>query len=504
VASEIPFGSIALWGAKQLAGTLFGWWTTSEADTAKQIAQDNGRRLNRVIEATSLIARRLSTSEEAIKKIIQAGVSLSQKLDLLNALEHAGRAADQLEVRWNEFEEIVTTAADSRLSMHAVKERDLFTLKKVVIEATVLRGLRTPVNSALDFLQCPTTFLMADKGIDLVVHIPAAPIGSLLQIFRYVILPLPLEGGMVATPRLVNTILAIEEGNEAFTIMTDADLLQCRQLGSLYFCPHLNVVRRSPPADTVESEIDEGLCLFFLFTHNVPAALRVCPLTLSTRPDQVRQIARGDFLAISSHDEEATIDCTLQQQGAPRGEVRLFAGTQTNITLPPGCQAIPSRHKFANPINGRSETWEATRTFPIPNLDLPPALQNDTIEELQQFAEQFLGQRDDVTLEEALQAQYQHQADEDISSNRFLLWVVGGLAAISLLAILVGLVGLAWSKLGNACHTRRAKAGTDVEQAGRPQTHIQAAQSFQSLRGELAATQKSLDAINCASAPPYY
>lgn len=437
IADEIPFGRIALWGVKQIVGSAFGWWTTSEVDKARTKAEKNGLVIKHLQGRVGYVEQRVQAAELVISQLVTSAEDLDKVQKCTLVIGAAYTIATDLLDRTARIETMVEAALDGRISPKALEGRDVSHLKKMIETIAYKRDLQLPINSLAQFLQCPTSFIATKTSLDLLVHVPAAPADSLLEIFRYVPLPIPMENNITATPRPRNLILAIAHDNSVFADMNEADLLECNHLGHFFYCPSLNVVRKPKEVGNEWEQVDDGLCLYSLFTHNMRAALRTCPLTLTQEPDTVRQISKGTFIVVTNDDEYGTINCVDEE----RQEFQLFKGVPKNVTLGPGCEAITQSHRFAHPENGRSDSWEATKVFPVPRGDIPDILNSTSIQELQEAARNWAGIRQDLTLQEAISAKASLEVTHSRGITKMVMFTFG-VSTIASILLLVAIVAV--------------------------------------------------------------
>lgn len=435
VVSELPFGQMAWWGLKTIGSSLFGWFTDTEADAAKQQALAQGRTLTEVRKAIGILETNTDRDRKAIRAIVTETADLRSDILLDGFITSISEETARLRNGWARFQAIYDQALKGSLSVRVLSGRDTTQIKDMLSEAAAARNLVVPINSANDFLQCPISFKVTSTGLEIVVHVPAAPQDSLLHVFQYIPLPLPLTNGGVATPKLTNHIIAVSPTHDRFTVLSAYDLIQCKPLGGLLYCPDLNAVRRPTAVGPDDHDLDEGLCLLSLLTHQLADALKRCPVTLSQDPNVVRQLGKGKFLIHAKRDQDAQWDCAQDDLAPANLILNLEGGTSTTVIVKEGCQGITRTHIFANPDNGRSNQWDRASIFETHALDIHDAIANASLPELQEAAERLLGQRDPITLEEALQAQAQVVEEQQTSKMRIMLYGTMGVAGLAALIL---------------------------------------------------------------------
>ena len=427
--AELPLGNMAWWGIRTVGSSLFGWFSDSEADKAKEQAQANGRVLTEMRGITRALAANIDRDRDMIIALATSQADLGNRLRVDEFITAVTEDASRVQRRWDRFLSIYDAAITGTLSVQALSGRDISQIQDILARAAVARGLVIPINSGNDFLQCPISFTVTASRLEIVVHVPAAPESSLLQVFRYIPMPLPLVQGGVATPRLNDHIIAINPGQDRFAVLSAYDLVQCKSLGGLLYCPDLTSVRRPVPVNDDSHDLDEGLCLFSLITRNLDDALRRCPVTLSQSPDVVRQLGKGKFMIHTATDQEGQWECASNSLLAADLHFQIEAGRTIDVMVKEGCQGITKTHLFANPDNSRSTDWDHAAVFETPILEVPDELANSSLAELQAAAEKYLGQRDSITLEEALEAKQQILTQKSRNLERYVLMGVAGAVA---------------------------------------------------------------------------
>jgi hypothetical protein len=434
LAGEVPFGRLAWWGAKKVVGSVFGWLTGKELFTGNTEARDNKRSLKVLGANIDALSHRTERAAAAVKSLLATTWSEQRLRERASTVALINAAVGNLEVRWASHEAAVNAAVVGKLAIQALEQRAYHTIAEIVTREAAARELVPTINSLAEFLQCTTSFIVVNTDIHLLVHVPAAPAASLLEIYTFNPLPIPLEGGVVATPRMHHNTLAISHDNQIFTTLTTTDLLRCRQQGLYYLCPTLNVVRKPQPVADQHQHIDEGLCLYSLYTHDLRGALRVCPITLAHAPDEVRQVNKGNFVVFSSTNQYGTLDCEVAGE-RQRGEFRMEEGKATDIDVPAGCVASTDTHKFANPADGRSTEWENTRTYETAAIPAPEDINSETLQDIQDAAETLLGTHADLSVSQYLEVEQQLQEIAEQTYTRFaLIAFAGALVLIALAA----------------------------------------------------------------------
>jgi hypothetical protein len=361
-------------------------------------------------------------------------------------------AVDSARQQVLDHESIVTAAMNQQIHPSTFAGEDINDFVNILQEEASARHLTALVIRPSDIMQAPTSFIMTPTGMDLFIHVPAAPGGSFLSIYRFRPLPIPIHDKFHALIDLETPILAVSEDNELFRTLTPADLAACRQVGDFFKCDRLNVMRRAPNRAASPGR-DDALCLFSLFLQKFDDAAKVCHISLARAPDTVQQMDEATFMAYSPDSHVGYIRCHEHPLRDKTKETpntfKIDADSYTTVKLEPGCVASSDSHQFARPDDDRVREW--TVAYPVPlDFDLMPHLNLDRLHEITTQAEHWLANRTKFSLTEATTA-----SDKDAES-----WLSNGTSAVTgttwliLLACIVAIITIAVKM----CKTGKATA----------------------------------------------
>jgi len=260
-----------------------------------------------------------------------------------------------LEYRLRDDETIVSAALVGRLAPAALQGKNRTQIVTALHETTEARGLVALVNRPSDLLQCDTSFIMDEEGMTLLVHVPVTPRESLLEVYRFIPLPVPVHQEYHSQITLSTDILAINPENSLFRTLTYEELTRCHKVGFFFVCDKANVVRRNN--DNLPAGENEEVCLLALFQQRYDLAGASCPKSLVAAPATVIQVSETRFMTYSPTEHQGTIRCPLNVTHVPLGRQTFSANSISPIDLEPGCTAYTNTHVFSAPTFDKVQEW---------------------------------------------------------------------------------------------------------------------------------------------------
>jgi hypothetical protein len=372
-----------------------GIYSTVELQNVKHEAETQGNVLAETVNATVEVEKRIINAEEAINS---HGTHLNGIAASL-MFQEVAIAVNAVSQRLANYENALAAAVNGRISPATLVNRDL---KKALLHAgrTAARmHHRMLLRFPSDFLMCECSFLMTNTGFDIVAHIPIAPTDTILHVFQYNPVPIPVHDKFYGQPITSMTLLAVNNEEDKFRGITAATLSNCRKVGSVFMCDKFNSVRRAQ--QVVSTTHDEELCLFSLFRRKLDHARDTCKWRIIARPEALVQTNRQSFQLLAQQSHRAITTCW---NASHTGEQEIEANAITKVTLTPGCRAQTEGHVMAAPMNGRTETFTRIHRTTPESFSLMEKADFDEIETLRQDSASFLFQRQDFEIGEATQA----------------------------------------------------------------------------------------------------
>ena len=153
------------------------------------------------------------------------------------------------------------------------------------------------------------------------------PTDALLRLMRYRLFLIPLRQDDLSTgiiPRLDHDVLAISNQKERLSLEVKfSDLMECRQLNSIYLCDQHGVLDQSA-GDS---------CIGALYSQPLDAALMLCPMEVVRLNEAVLPLSGKSFVILNNATGfNGQKDCV----NGPSSELSLTKGIPTQM-LEPGC-----------------------------------------------------------------------------------------------------------------------------------------------------------------------
>ena len=389
------FTTIFLISLAVASSAALGVYSTVELQGVKAAAQTQGNVLAETINSTQEVEKRIINAEEALNSHTTHLNGIAASL----MFQEVAIAINAIAQRLANYESALAAAVNGRISPTTLVNRDL--------KAALLHAGRTAsrmhhrmlLRFPSDFLLCNCDFIMTPTGFDIVAQIPIAPTDTILHVFQYNPVPLPVHDKFYATPITDVTLIAVNNAEDKFRGITAATLADCRKIGGVFLCQKFNSVRRAQ--QVIPKFHDDEMCLFSLFRRKLDHARDACKWQITTRPEALVQTNRQSFRLLAQESHRAVTSCW---NASETGDQEIEANVITKITLRPGCRAQTDRHVLAAPMNGQTETFARLHRTTPDSFSLMEKEDFDEIELLRHDSTSILFQKHDFPVGEATQA----------------------------------------------------------------------------------------------------
>jgi hypothetical protein len=174
----------------------------------------------------------------------------------------------------------------------------------------------------LDLFQVKTSLLFNGQDGHILIHVPMAPKGTLLRLFRLHPFPLP----MFDTHHLMINAEAISSSEVRYNVQLSlTDLLSCHWMNQVFMCDSFGVM----------SKWFNDTCLGALYMQRFKLVRGLCKFRVVPLKEQVYQVRKGQYLVYSPEASTAAMRC----RNGSHWEIHLQKGTQ-QIKIPAGCQGF--------------------------------------------------------------------------------------------------------------------------------------------------------------------
>ena len=357
----------------QLVNLISGIWGTYNGIYTRQQLDQLRRDLSKVEEQQDRLFAVTNAHQTAI---LQLDTAVTAILD--STLRHTAnpssvtdvtlqRLVDMLERNVGKAQRAIQAAQLRRLSVDFLTVDQLQDLHAKCLNTATQHNSKLIVEYPSDFFQVELSYVYTKDDVVLVLHVPMVPADALLRLMRYRSFPIPLRQDDLSTgiiPRLDRDVLAISNGKERLSLEVKfSDLMECRQLNSIYLCDRHGVLDQSA-GDS---------CIGALYSQHLDAALTLCPMEVVRLTEAVLPLSGNSFVILNNATGfNGQKDCV----NGPSSELSLPKGITTQ-TLEPGCTLKLRDHVIYADSSVHLKTdyhqyewdWTAKITTITPNLD---------------------------------------------------------------------------------------------------------------------------------------
>jgi hypothetical protein len=377
------------------SSTAMGLYSTIELQSVKAEAFAQGNVLEEVTNATTTIEDQITETQDALDN---TRTHLDHAATAI-LLQDVAMAIHTIEAKVSDMENILAASMAGRIAPAALADRDLnaalhhMSRTASRIQHTIL--LRFPS----DFLQCSCSFIMTEHGFELVAHVPIAPEDTIMNVYQYTPMPMPVHTNFYATVNSPTTIIAVNAEEDKFRSISQATLATCRRIGTVFQCDKFNVVRRAQ--QLVPKAIDDEMCLFSLFRRKLDHARDTCNWRLTARPETAAQINRDTFAVVAQQSHRGIINCW---NTSTTETLEITAGEIMTHKLKPGCRAQTNAYIMASPMDGREERLAVVHETSADAFALMSDEDFREIEDMRRDNHNLLFAKHEFSLSEATQA----------------------------------------------------------------------------------------------------
>ena len=360
------FTLIAVFAAA--AVTAFGAYTVAEIVSLNAETQSISEATDQLIKVQQHFGENELNLEGHVQRTIDMADDLATSVSNLAYIHQAEHTVSALERNITTIREIITAAMYQRLAPAAMQQQQYKLFLQALQHESFNRGFQLLISRTADLLQCATSFVMTTTGINIITHIPSSPVEAILDMYRFIPLPIPVHDEYHALFDITDTVLAVAPSGAIFRTLSAFDLSQCSRLGEYFTCHDGNVMRKALPAmqDAVQ---DNGVCMYALFSQNFEIVDKACKVFILPAHTTVQQLSPHTFATYAEKDFLGTVQCT-GSAAANISAIQFRAKQIRPVSLAPGCIADSERHVFSAGDRARTRTWSVNITIPMAKLQL--------------------------------------------------------------------------------------------------------------------------------------
>ena len=285
---------------------------------------------------------------------------------------------DAVERRLGMFDHALACGLDRRVSPAHFLDVDLPRTAARIERHALALGMVPLAHHVSDWLQFEASLVATDYGLDVIMHVPMYDPSSLLHIYRFHPLPIPLDHGLhLQLDPAPFTHLAIDASSSYFRALSLAQISACRQIGLFRLCDLGSVVRIAPDQSTSAAiaHIDPELCLWALFSRDFKTAGTVCDSNIGVATSAMAQVGPRTFASYSTTAHRGMVTC----HNSSNPHLAFTVNGLKKVTIPFGCWAETDTHRFTAADHSLSRTadtfslsydWETPISLLTRNLNI--------------------------------------------------------------------------------------------------------------------------------------
>ena len=305
---------------------------------------------------------RLNIDEDDITTLVEATNETIQQQNTINTDEARMQYFHQIDVILNKFQwqfyqlgRGLEELRNGKLSTLLVLPDKLETTLQNFRTKMMQKGFHTVITDVHEIYQCETSFLVfKNNTIRSITHVPMFRQDSLLNVYRYLPLPMEIQGHFIYF-QPSNMYIAANQEKTLFRTFSEVAFQNCKVLNDLRYCYTGNSFMKQP-LDCLSS-------LFELHEHDV---IEQCPIRVERPKDIAVQLSYSSAIVYHAAQQEIALSCKM---ATPVLSTISFKGFK-KFDIPPSCR-LESATLL---IDGTEELWTnpaVVHSF-TPDLDHVP------------------------------------------------------------------------------------------------------------------------------------
>ncbi len=261
----------------------------------------------------------------------------AEDLDISLAHRQLRAIRDQLHLQYQQIVRAVQAAHQRRLSvdlLNATRLPDLFHAAQLKAQINKCQLL---LSHPSDLFQIEASYFYNSQDILLLLHIPMAPVDSILRLFQLHPFPLPFTKTHFLLPKPANPIFALSSGMERLsTELSMVNLMDCHKINSMHLCEEHGVLKKDL----------NSTCLGSLYQQDFAGAMALCEMEITTQKETVLPLRDNWYLVHSPHQFTGHITC----HNLSNSEVFLKPGPN-RFYVSPSCRLQLSDHLIISDLS---------------------------------------------------------------------------------------------------------------------------------------------------------
>ena len=341
-------------------GTFMGLYTNSQIrqleNSLTEVRQGH-KKLITVVEAQEGRIRNIKTRLDRQQSTFATLLEWNPG----NMMAPLQRMAYLIRKQINRAFRVFQEAQHRRLAIQYLTEGQTKGLFKLLQHSAAEHKAELLIKQHSDLFQLEVSYFCNPDEINLLIHVPIIPTGSLLRLFKLHPFPLPLTQTHSLLPDVSQDVLAISTGEQVYSAQFAAtDLLGCHQVNRVYLCERHGVLNRH----------FNQTCLGSLYKQDFESAKNMCRMKIYQSEEVVYPLLDNWYLVYSPNMQTVPVSCI----NGTSSEIFLTPGVR-KINLSEGCRAHFAQHLVIADYSIRLETEiahiESHSNYRLPFVTLP-------------------------------------------------------------------------------------------------------------------------------------
>ena len=332
---QIVTGILALIGVISSVSTFYSASQLHEIGSNSQkknvaILQDHEERV-------SIDEKAITILNDTVNILAKHEDALAHRIYALEKLVSMSLAIDASMDDMHRITRGLNALANRRLSPDLVTETTLRDTVDRLKRQLKQNDFELGIESIQSVFSCETSHLAYENNTLLIItHIPAFKVGSKMDLFELISLPVMLEmdqysplkkakgtAEVFLKPQPKKNIIAVQPTSNMVRALSRPDLDECQEMNLVYFCPTLNIYHRE----------DEFECVVGLYTKHDKVIQEHCPWTVHPAEDAAIQLDSNNFIVYQHKTSEVQYKCGKAIRNKPmRGLYEFFVAPGCTLT----------------------------------------------------------------------------------------------------------------------------------------------------------------------------
>lgn len=424
------------------AVTAFGMYHYSEISRLERDSGIIARDAATIGDAVVNNSRRIDELEMQAQELTAITQETDVHLHTQKAIATIQAAIARVDHRIQNIAMVIAAMASKHVAPSALEALDLKEVARQAEEQATSKGFKVLINHSMDLIQCRSSFISTETGYALFIHLPLAREDTLMQVYQFVPLPIPVHDKLHLAIDSSKDVIAINNEKTRFSAMSSTDLAACEMIGQFYFCNNNNVARKS---NFNLKGKDEDMCLLALHAQRIDTIKSTCKWRINVLENIAIQLSPKRFVMYNEQPHQGRLHCP-QQEGSP--DRTFTAHHTTTLEIPADCFLETDSHILYGAEELFSREWDVTWSWPTGLDDITEGINFTEVHRLTQQLDSPLANKSHFTLDNAI-ASLKHMPHRAPLSTHMTSWfALVSTPTVFLLMILGTIAVTAWCMQG--------------------------------------------------------